>query len=202
MEYNIETILSVVTKTKSSTLAPKTSTMTAWSTITTTATVPPSYVNSTTVVTQTTPTTTTTTTTSTTSTIVTPTITYSSTTTSYAACATNNILGPDITLDGNPEYLIGGYAEDSTWAFSWTETDNHYDCCVLCQQNDQCGAAVFSYYSDINHCYLAVSNSTSARTSQEDGAIYYTSTNDSSYEGANVAVSNGPVGYAFLQQSD
>lgn len=56
----------------------------------------------------------------------------------YAACADDNLLSNDPDDGGN---LCDAYASDSTVVVN---TDSAYDCCVACQQNSNCGGALFT----------------------------------------------------------
>ncbi|KAI4100634.1 MAG: hypothetical protein L6R37_005346 [Teloschistes peruensis] len=136
-----------VTKTAA---AASTSTSIVSKTVTSTSIIIPPGVTST--VTQSTTSTTTSTTTTTASSAVlissTETVTQVSTTTSYAACATNNLLGPSL---DNGKTVFGPYGYPDQASQQILDNSNSaYDCCVRCITTSNC--YVSSYAVGDNVC--------------------------------------------------
>ena len=123
-------------------------------------------------------------------TITTSGLNYTSTKTTYAACATNNLLGPRLSggnyantpIDNTPSNVGSG-----------TNATSSYECCTICQ--DAVGSCDFAYFDDAatsNKCVL-YSESTAPyanATCSHSQAGYFTS----SKTAKSLVVINGPCG--------
>ncbi|KAL9584700.1 MAG: hypothetical protein Q9212_001956 [Teloschistes hypoglaucus] len=135
IKVRITVKLIIIKPTVTTTAAASTSTSTVAKTVTSTSTIIPPGVTST--VTQSTTSTTTSTTTTTSAVLIssTETVTQVSTTSSYAACATNNLLGPSL---DNGKTVFGPYGYPDQATQQTFNENSAYDCCVRCITTPNC----------------------------------------------------------------
>lgn len=179
-----ETII-FVGKTTTLVASTPTSTVSTTVTSTTTITIQPVDASTTTTLSTTLSSMTTQTISASTTTTITSSASASVTTTSYAACATNNILGPGLLSNG--QYIIGGsQANNNAQAVLSNAYSTDYDCCVACSTNTGC---ILSAFSSPNMCYLYIDTVDTCNP----GTLAATLDYDSSSDG--FSFSNGPCGY-------
>jgi hypothetical protein len=177
----------ITAKTSTKILPQSTATVTSTTVSTSTSTVVPSDVSKTLSFSTTIPVTVTTT--FYTSPVVTTTTTFtvSSTLTGYAACATNNLLGP--VYNGNiidDVYFGGNIYDDST-----TPTNSAYDCCVACLTSETCSGS--SYETNSGTCYQYTARS--CANGQIYGGSFTHESNGGSNTGFSFVISNSNCGF-------
>lgn len=159
------TVTNTITKTETDTFIPQASTTTTFSeTVTETTT---------SVITETS-----------TSTVIVPvTETQTSTVTSYAACATSNILGPQIQTG---QYIQDVYYSDRTAQVQQPPATNAYDCCVACLTGTRCYISQF-----IGGTCFTLGNGAQCNNPGYTAGYFKKTTGPNAF---NSVISNGPCG--------
>ncbi|KAL9030553.1 MAG: hypothetical protein Q9196_001341 [Gyalolechia fulgens] len=188
----VKMIIFVKSRHTTTTIRASTTTATSTETITSTSTIVPARVTETKSFSTTCTTTTTLTSSATVVSSTTELVTASTTITSYAACATDNILGPKVDKD----LVIADVIDDRSnpLAPGTTEqmllTDSAYDCCVTCFTSQNCQHS--EYYS-YNFCGLLLNPTVCLGQDVVAGKLVLESEEERPPEWG-VAVSNGPCG--------
>lgn len=115
---------------------------------------------------------------------------FSATVTWYAACATNNILGPQVSAG---TYVQGLNQADPNFQLVNVEASSPYDCCAKCASGSVLSnCEMTQYYAGSGECYVTgrsdagwCPNGTQANA----GIVHYSDTVQDYY------FSNGPCGY-------
>ncbi|OAP57829.1 hypothetical protein AYL99_08567 [Fonsecaea erecta] len=184
------TVYRTVTTTTTDIGSASTTTSTTTTTVATTSTVIPAVVTSTVSTTSTTIVTTTSTsialTTNTQTTTETDTTT--STTSVYAACATNNILGPQVQ---NGQYVQGATDNDPNGVIAITTAASAYDCCVQCITSDALEYCQNAIFDADGTCNMLGGNQAFCANGQQanSGQVVLTTTSLQRFD------INGPCGY-------
>lgn len=120
----------------------------------------------------------------------TSTSTITSSTSFYAACATNNLLGPEVAGSGSNRYIYAIEPSDDDANLQRTTVSGPYECCVACLTG-----------SVVNNCQFAVSYGTTGCNLQGNDASFCPN-GQQAYAGyleftsSQIGVfSNGPCGY-------
>ncbi|KIW68838.1 hypothetical protein PV04_04758 [Phialophora macrospora] len=116
---------------------------------------------------------------------------YSAVSTTYAACATNNLLGPRLS-GGN--YINRIVDNNSANVGSGTNATSSYECCTICQDaTDSCDFAFFDTAATTNKCTIYRSSTAAnggATCSHQQAGFFTTNKNTQT----RWVVSNGPCG--------
>lgn len=123
----------------------------------------------------------------------TTTLTATSVSTYYAACATNNLLGPEFaTPSGSGMYVEQLAAHDPHASYiNDVSVDNAYDCCVACFSNEYLDNCQAAQYLGSQTCTLVGGDAAYCPNGKQ--GLAYSITTSTTY--SNVVVSNGPCGY-------
>lgn len=117
--------------------------------------------------------------------------TYTTTVSSYAACATNNILGPTLP-NGNIIDNVYNDGVNNPSIFTLQTTADAYDCCVQCITASDCTSSAFS-----NGECLLLQNSASTCGDQSSNPGFYVSEAAGQGGETTYVLSNGNCGYLY-----
>ena len=126
-----------------------------------------------------------------TTTTVTSIATATATATFFAACGTNNLLGPTVAANGGTIFNVFNNGAGVVSTFNSTRANSAYDCCVACQQFGSCQGSAFGVNN--GNCVLLRKQDNSCPAPPNGAAFYREQVGRS----GGYIVSNGPCGYLY-----